>query len=106
MSESAPLAANDHAVASYSAAAAGFGKRRILLYTIGSRGDTQPYCAFAQALKARGHAVAIAVERRLEPLVREFGLEYYEIYGDATGALWEPKYQQTYVCVRLCSDML
>jgi hypothetical protein len=33
--------------------------------------------------------VAIITEKRMEPLVKEFGLEYRGIKGDPTGMLYE-----------------
>jgi hypothetical protein len=37
--------------------------------------------------------VAIITEKRMEPLVLEFGLEYRGIKGDPTGLLLEPEAQ-------------
>jgi sterol 3beta-glucosyltransferase len=66
---------------------------KIVIATSGSRGDTQPYIALGLALRARGHSVSIATERRMQGLVEEFGLDYRMIGGDPTGILWEPKAQ-------------
>jgi sterol 3beta-glucosyltransferase len=68
--------------------------RRITLVSVGSRGDVQPYVALGLALQARGHAVTIATEARLEPLVREFGLAFAPLVGDSAGVLFEPKAQK------------
>jgi sterol 3beta-glucosyltransferase len=72
---------------------AAFGKKRVLIYTVGSRGDTQPYCALALALAARGHEVAVATEKRLHPLCEELGVPALELGGDSTGVLFEPSAQ-------------
>ena len=76
------------------APAPGAGRsRRITLVSVGSRGDVQPYVALGLALQARGHAVTIATETRLEPLVREFGLAFAPLVGDSAGVLFEPAAQ-------------
>lgn len=69
-------------------------RRRITLVSVGSRGDVQPYVALGLALQARGHAVTIATEARLEPLVREFGLAFAPLVGDSAGVLFEPAAQK------------
>ena len=46
---------------------------RVLILTLGSRGDVQPYAALAGALKARGHDVAIATSRGFEALIEAGG---------------------------------
>jgi sterol 3beta-glucosyltransferase len=66
---------------------------KIVLASVGSRGDVQPYIAVALALRTRGHNVAVATEERLRSLVEEFGLEYRHIYGDSCGCLALPEYQ-------------
>lgn len=66
---------------------------RIVVAASGSRGDVQPYIAVALELRARGHSVSVATEKRMKSLVEEFGLEYREIGGDPTGILWEPTAQ-------------
>lgn len=47
---------------------------RILLATIGTRGDVQPYLALAVGLASAGHAVAFATCERYSPWIRRFGL--------------------------------
>ena len=73
-----------------------FISKRIVICSVGSRGDVQPYIALGCALKSRGHTISIATELRLEPLVREFGLDFRTIYGDKTGLLndRDPKVQK------------
>ena len=68
--------------------------KKIIICTIGSRGDCQPYIALGLALKLRGHIVTVASEQRNSPLISEFGLNFACIEGDSCGALYEPKYQQ------------
>ncbi len=48
---------------------------RILILTLGSRGDVQPYAALAASLKARGHDVTIATSRGFETLIEAAGAQ-------------------------------
>ncbi|MBB5100980.1 glycosyltransferase [Streptomyces spectabilis] len=61
--------------------------QEITFLAFGSRGDTQPYVAVGEALKARGHRVRIATGRCYGSLVREAGLEHLPIDVDIAGAL-------------------
>jgi rhamnosyltransferase subunit B len=49
---------------------------RILLPAIGSSGDVHPVIGLGLALKARGHAVAVATNELYSEPVRDSGLEY------------------------------
>ena len=49
---------------------------RILLPAIGSSGDIHPVIALGSALKARGHAVAVATNDYFSEQIRECGLEF------------------------------
>lgn len=56
----------------------------------------QPYVLLGLELQARGHAVTIATEERMQGLVQQLGgdrLSFRCISGDPTGMLWEKKYQ-------------
>lgn len=55
---------------------------RILLLTIGSRGDVQPYVALGKGLKQAGHQVTIATCSRFREFVENEGLEYGHISDD------------------------
>src|SRR5512134_3133697 len=48
---------------------------RLLLCTIGSFGDLNPYIGLGRALAARGHKVALAAPRFYQPHVEAAGLE-------------------------------
>ncbi|PVZ06893.1 glycosyltransferase [Actinomycetospora cinnamomea] len=50
---------------------------RILITTFGTRGDVQPYVAFAGALRARGHDVTLAVPEGFRDLVEGVGVGLY-----------------------------
>lgn len=47
---------------------------RVLLATIGTRGDVQPFLALALGLRARGHEVAIATCPRFAPMLDAHGI--------------------------------
>ena len=49
---------------------------RVVLATIGSRGDVQPMLALAQALAARGHVVRVAAPANFEHWVRGLGFAF------------------------------
>lgn len=67
---------------------------RIVLVSIGTRGDVQPYCLLGKLLAARGHLVVVATEARLQPLVASFGLAFACIEGDYGGLALEPAVQR------------
>ncbi|MEM0980439.1 MAG: glycosyltransferase [Cyanobacteria bacterium P01_H01_bin.58] len=48
----------------------------VLILTLGSRGDVQPYVALGKGLKARGHKVTLCTSARFESFVTEHGLNY------------------------------
>ena len=54
----------------------------ILILTIGSRGDVQPYIALGKGLLASGHRVTIATCERFKPVIEAHGLEYGFINDD------------------------
>ena len=71
------------------------GRRlHVIIATVGTRGDTQPYVALGLALQKRGHAVTLATEARMEAFVRSFGLDWRRIEGDSAGLLFEPDAQR------------
>ena len=49
---------------------------RIVLATIGSRGDVQPMLALAQTLVARGHHPVVAAPPNFETWVKSLGFEF------------------------------
>lgn len=49
---------------------------RILIATIGTRGDVQPYLALARGLKAAGHDVALCTCERYAPWISQFGVTH------------------------------
>jgi sterol 3beta-glucosyltransferase len=49
---------------------------RILILTVGSRGDVQPYVALGKGLVAAGHDVTLCTSESFQPFVEEHGLTY------------------------------
>lgn len=54
----------------------------ITLFTIGSRGDVEPYIALGQGLRRAGHQVRVCTHERYEPEISEAGLEFSGAGGD------------------------
>lgn len=57
---------------------------RFSVLTFGTRGDVQPYIALGKRLVARGHQVQIVTHTNFESFVKQHGLEFLAIGGDAT----------------------
>ncbi|ETV95825.1 hypothetical protein H310_10870 [Aphanomyces invadans] len=71
--------------------------KNIVIASIGTRGDLQPYCVVGAALVARGHHVTIATEERMESFVTtEFNLPVRRIVGDMLGGLLDPTFQHRF----------
>ena len=51
-------------------------RRRILILTLGSHGDVQPYVSLGLGLRDAGHAVTVCAPLFFEPFVRRHGLDY------------------------------
>ncbi|MBW4505629.1 MAG: glycosyltransferase [Scytonematopsis contorta HA4267-MV1] len=57
-------------------------KLRITILAVGSRGDMNPFCALARALKQAGYVVKIITHKIFEEFVTQQGIEYAPIAGD------------------------
>lgn len=55
---------------------------RIVIVTIGTRGDVQPYVALAQGLCRAGHGVAICTHPTFRNFVAAHGIEFAPLAGD------------------------
>ncbi len=55
---------------------------RILMITIGSRGDFQPFIALGKGLKAEGYEVGLQAAEAYKPFVQEYGLPYTYMNND------------------------
>ena len=62
---------------------------RVVLATVGSRGDVQPMLALAQALVARGHVPVVAAPPDFESWVRGLGFEFAPLGRDIQAFLAE-----------------
>ena len=62
---------------------------RVVLASVGSRGDVQPMLALAQALVARGHVPVIAAPPNFDSWVRSLGFDYAPLGVDMQGFLAE-----------------
>ncbi len=59
----------------------------ITILTIGSRGDVQPYLAFAVGLKNAGYRVRLATHSKFESDICAYGLEFAVINGNPQDAI-------------------
>jgi UDP:flavonoid glycosyltransferase YjiC (YdhE family) len=57
------------------------------LFTIGSRGDVQPFVALALGLKKQGHQVTLATHANFRSFVEGYGVDFFELPGDTEGLL-------------------
>ena len=48
---------------------------RISIFTLGSRGDTQPFCVLGRALQHAGYEVTLCAPEPYRPFVESFGLK-------------------------------
>ena len=62
---------------------------RILIITIGTRGDVQPYLALARGLMAAGHEMWLATDVTFESFVADFGVGFKAIKADPRQAMQE-----------------
>jgi sterol 3beta-glucosyltransferase len=60
---------------------------RITILALGSRGDVQPFIPLGKALRDAGNQVRIATFEAFAPMIREAGLAFSPIQGDAQGLL-------------------
>jgi sterol 3beta-glucosyltransferase len=62
---------------------------KILIVTIGTRGDVQPYLALAHGLQAVGHELWLATDRTFESFVTAAGVGFKPIKADPRKAMQE-----------------
>ncbi len=56
---------------------------RFSILALGSRGDVQPFAALGRGLCDAGHQVRLSTFESFAPLVREYGLDFHPVKGDA-----------------------
>jgi UDP:flavonoid glycosyltransferase YjiC (YdhE family) len=54
----------------------------LTLFTVGSRGDVEPYLALGLGLQAAGHTVRLATHTRYKPEITAAGFEFSPLAGD------------------------
>ena len=64
---------------------------KILILTVGSRGDVQPYVALGAGLQAAGHAVTLATLAAFAPMAVERGLGFQPLRGEFLELLQTPQ---------------
>ncbi len=64
---------------------------KILIATIGTRGDVQPYIALGRALMAAGHEITVCTCAHFEPFVRAYGLDYAYVNNDFIDFMHSPE---------------
>jgi sterol 3beta-glucosyltransferase len=64
---------------------------KILIATLGTRGDVQPYVALGRALMDSGNEVTICTCAHFEPFVREYGLDYAYVNNDFIDFMHTPE---------------
>ena len=64
---------------------------KIMILTVGTLGDVQPYVALGRALTASGHEVTICTCAHFEPFVREYGLNYAYVNNDFIDFMQTPE---------------
>ena len=57
-------------------------RMRVVLATVGTRGDVQPFVALAQALRKRGHSALVACPATFADLVTRHGVEHAALGED------------------------
>lgn len=55
---------------------------KILIVTVGTRGDVEPYIALGRELMTSGHEVTICTCAHFAPFIREYGLDYAYVNND------------------------
>jgi len=85
---------------------------RVLLISLGSRGDVQPYLPLANHLIAHGHTVGLGTNETFRPFVSEHApdLEFLPFRGDPSSVLLSKEFEDAYFSqntdkqIRITSD--
>ena len=67
---------------------------KILILTLGSRGDVQPYVALGAALRSRGHEVIVSTGRGFETMIEAKSLTAAPLSDDVRELIQTPEIQQ------------
>jgi UDP:flavonoid glycosyltransferase YjiC (YdhE family) len=63
---------------------------KILILTLGSRGDVQPYVALGAGLRSAGHAVTLTTLESFAPMAAEQGLGFHPLRGELLELMQAP----------------
>jgi sterol 3beta-glucosyltransferase len=55
---------------------------KITIFTLGTRGDVQPFAALGQALAEKGHKVTLSTAKNFETLVKSYNLNFHPVDAD------------------------
>lgn len=64
---------------------------QVVILTVGTRGDVQPYVALGRGMRARGWDVVVATTERFQPLVHHAGLKFAPLRADFVALLDAPR---------------
>ena len=67
---------------------------RIVIISLGSRGDVQPYIALGKGLQKAGHIVRMATHENFESLISSHGLEFSPMSGNVQEFMETPKMRE------------
>jgi sterol 3beta-glucosyltransferase len=73
---------------------------RILLLTVGTRGDIQPFVALGRRLMARGHSVTLAAPSGFRAMAEAAGLTFHALPMDAETLLQEPEMKAVFTSIK------
>jgi sterol 3beta-glucosyltransferase len=68
---------------------------RVLVITIGTRGDVQPFIALSLGLKRRGHRVTLCTSTRYAEQLATYGLEFAPLSDDLVALIETPEGRRT-----------
>lgn len=86
---------------------------RIVVLTMGSRGDLQPFVALSMGLAARGHEVTVASHARFRPDVERRGLAFRalpgepgQVFANPAWEAWRPSSWRPFAHARMLGKVL
>jgi sterol 3beta-glucosyltransferase len=77
-----------------------FRPMRIVLFTVGTRGDVQPFIALGLHFIEHGHVFVIATSRNFKDVIEAAGVEFYDI---GTGQIQQP---EAWTRIKSTSEMI
>ena len=68
--------------------------KRVVLATIGTRGDVQPYLALAVALQNHGYSVVFGATEEFEQLIASYGIEFHSLGPSIAEFLHQSRFEK------------